>query len=295
MSQANLRATQLVVFANIFLIAVKLAVAIITGSIAVVAVLADSIFDFAGSLFAYFGVRKGREPPDTDHHYGHRKYESLSSLAQLLLISVVALLILVEAVRRVIAPVPLKIGYAELAMMAVTLVVDVLIVFYLRNYADAKSTAIQASIGNYTSDILQNSLVVVGLFSAMSGLYIADPIAAVVVSALMLRVVWNVGSNTLGELTDQSPSQSRLDKYASAVLSVQGVRSFHKLRARSVGGEVKVDLHIQLDRQMPLSRSHAVSEKVKQLLLKKFPEVKEVLIHTEPATKRFMRGPKFGS
>jgi len=295
MQSSNVRSTKAVVAANIFLISIKLAVALLTGSIAAIAVLADSLFDLAGSLLAYIGVRKGEAPPDVDHHYGHRKYESLSSLAQLSLIAAVALLIAIEAFKRLIAPFPLSISEAEIGMMLLTVAVDIGIVHYLKKNADARSSAIQASIGNYTSDILQNSLVVAGLFAASTGFYAADPLAALVVAALMLRVVYTISRGALGELTDQSPPQKTLDSYGKALMQVEGVKSFHKMRARSQGGEVKLDVHIHLDKRMPLSRSHSIAEKVKQKIKRDFPEVKDVLVHTEPATAKFMKGPKFGS
>ncbi len=291
----NLRSTKFVVTANLFLIAVKLLVALLTGSIAALAVLIDSIFDLAGSLLAYAGVKKGSEPPDSDHLYGHKKYETVSSLAQLALIAIAAIFIIGEALRRLASPIVLKIDLSDLAIMALTVIVDIGIVAYLKKKADTASPAIRASIGNYSSDILQNSLVLVGLFATGSGFFAADPIAALVVAILMLRVVYGVGRGAFGELTDSGPPMKQLERYAREIISVRGVKSFHKMRARTMAGEVRLDFHIHLDPKMPLSRSHAICEKVKQALLSEFPEVSEVLVHAEPATARFMAGPKFGT
>ena len=291
----SIRATKLVVTANLLLIAAKLIVVVLTGSIAVLAVLVDSLFDLVGSLIAYAGVKKGSEPPDSNHLYGHRKYESVSSIAQVALIAAAAILIIGEALRRLASPIALNITLADLAIMSFTVLVDVGIVTYLKKNADQDSLAIKASIGNYTSDIMQNSLVLVGLFSAMVGFAAADPIAALVVSVLMMRVVFGVGRGAFGELTDESPSQEKLEEYGAEILSVKGVKSFHKMRARMASGEVRLDVHIHLDPQMPLFRSHAITEMVKQAIFKQFPEVKEVLVHAEPATARFMAGPRFGT
>ncbi len=293
--KSNLKSTKLVVTANLLLIAAKLIVVLLTGSIAVLAVLVDSLFDLLGSLIAYFGMKKGAEPPDSNHLYGHRKYETISSIVQLSLIAITAILIIGEALRRLSWQVFLDITPADLAIMSFTVLVDIGIVAYLKKNADQKSPAIQASIGNYTSDIMQNSLVVVGLIATGFGYYVADPIAALIVAVLMMRVVYGVGRGAFGELTDASPSQEKLGEYASVVLSIKGVKSFHKMRARVVAGEVRIDVHIHLDPAMPLYRSHAISEMTKQALFRKFPEVKEVLVHAEPATERFMAGPKFGT
>ena len=293
--RANEKATKVVVAANVLLISSKLAVALLTGSIGVIAVLVDSCFDLVGSLIAYFGVKKGSEPADSNHLYGHKKYEPLSSLAQLSLITITAALIIGESARRLIFPARLDITDIDLALMFFTVLLDIGIVLYLRGKADTASTAIQATIGNYTSDIFQNSMVFVGLAAVGIGFPIADPIAALVVAGLMLRVVYGIGAGTFGELTDAFPQHGKLGRYGHAVLSVKGVHSFHKLRARMVSGSTYVDLHVQLDPKMPLAKAHETCAAVKYMLMERFPEIKEVLVHPEPYSKKSVAAPKFGS
>lgn len=291
----NLKATKVVMAANALLISSKLSVALLTGSIGVIAVLVDSCFDLVGSLLAYFGVKKASEPADFDHLYGHKKYEPLASLAQLLLIAITAGLIILESVRRLASPRPLEITAIDLAVMLFTVAVDVAIVLYLRKNADHSSTAMQASVGNYTSDILQNSLVFVALAAAGSGFPIADPIAALIVAGLMLRVVYKVGARAFEELTDASPPKGALEGYGKIVLSVKGVKSFHRLRARMVAGSAYVDLHVQLDPKMPLDKAHGICTAVRARLAAEFPEINEVLVHAEPYSKKLETVPKFGS
>ena len=292
---ANVKATKVVVAANLTLIATKLAVALLTGSLGVIAVLVDSLFDLAGSAIAYLGVKKGSEPADLDHHFGYRKYESLSSLAQLFLIGITAVLIINEGTGRLMSPKPLQITQVDLTLMLFTVAVDIALVIYLRRNADHRSHAIQATIGNYSSDIMQNSLVFLGLAAVGAGFYIADPIAALIVAVLMLRVVWKVGAGVFHELTDASPPKGKLEDYERAVLSVAGVKSFHRFRARSVSGHVLVDMHLQLDPKMTLEKSHALGHKVKERLMGRFPEISDALIHIEPYHGQEKRHPKFGA
>jgi cation diffusion facilitator family transporter len=291
----NLRASKAVLAANAFLILAKLVVAILTGSIAAIAVLIDSLMDMVGALFLYFGVRKGSEPPDVNHLYGHKKYETISSIAQISLIAIAAFLIAAEALNRFSHPRALDITLADLAIMAVAVAVDIWVVSYLKKHANLASPAIQASVGNYSSDILQNSLVLVGLFATGAGFHIADPIAALIVAFLMFRVVYWVGKGAFGELTDIGPPKEMLGRYALALRKVRGVKSFHKLRARIVGGETLIDVHVQLWPGLSISRAHAICASVKHTLIEKFPEVREVLVHPEPYSGPHKRGPKFGS
>ncbi|VVC00786.1 Ferrous-iron efflux pump FieF [uncultured archaeon] len=291
----NLAATKVIIGANVFLIGSKLAVALLTGSIGVIAVLVDSCFDMLGAAFAYFGIKKGSEPPDENHLYGHRKFEALASVGQLALIAITAVLIVAEAGRRLYFGVKLEVSMLDLALMLITVLVDIALVSYLKKYADAKSPAISAAIGNYTSDIMQNSLVFIGLFAAGTGLYGADPVAALIVAALMMRVVARVGKETLGDLTDISPPREELVAYGNAIMAVKGVKSFHKLRARKAAGLVHIDVHVQFPPKMAITSAHEACRQVKKELLSKFPEVKEVLVHAEPDDKWQKGAPKFGS
>ncbi|MCX8197360.1 MAG: cation diffusion facilitator family transporter [Candidatus Micrarchaeota archaeon] len=290
----NLKAARFVIATNVFLIVIKLLVAIWTGSIAIIAVLIDSIFDLVGSLLAYFGVKKASEPADADHHFGHGKYDSLASIGQLALIAIVSFWIIAEATKRLIEGRKLVVGQIELLLMLITILVDIGIVWYLTKKA-TKTLAIKASISNYTSDIAQNSAVFVGLAASSLGFPQADPIVAFMVALMMLRVVFKVGKETIEELTDKSPPRERLEKYAKEIMKVSRAKSFHRMRARVSGGKVHVDVHVQFDPKLSIKTVHDACRKIKQNIKREFPEVSEVLIHAEPHDRWQKGAPKFGS
>ncbi len=276
-------AAKLVLVANVFLISSKLLVVIWTGSLGVLAVLVDSIFDLAGGLLAYFGVKKAQEPPDHNHFYGHKKYGALSGLAQLTLIFLTAFFILFEAVERYFESRPLLITPLVLAVLVCTIIVNVLMSRYLsRKAREYGSSALSATAANYSSDILQNSVVLLGLFGSSLGLYRLDAIAAVIVSLLMIRIVYVIGSNSVRELTDGGPDDEVISKIRTAIMSQNGVLSFHKLRARSYSGGIYVDVHLQFPERMSLRRAHRISGAVKYAVIKAVPQVREVLVHEEP-------------
>jgi len=295
MESGSIRTTKVIIGANVFLIAAKLSVALLTGSIAVIAVLVDSCFDFIGSLFAYYGVKKSEEPPDLDHPYGHGKFGSLSSLAQLVFILITAFVIMWESARRFFSPEPLPITSLDLGVMALTIAIDIGLIWYLKKNADRKSPAIAAAEGNYTSDIAQNSLVLVSLLATGSGWLLADPVAGFLVALFMLRVVKEVGKGALSELVDEGLPKEQLEAYGNVIMAVKRVKSFHKLRARKVAGGVHIDVHVQLPPKISLTNAHEACRLVKKNLLEKFPDVKEVLVHAEPDDKWQKGAPKFGS
>ncbi|MEM4554432.1 MAG: cation diffusion facilitator family transporter [Candidatus Anstonellaceae archaeon] len=290
----NLRTISVVFVANVFLILIKAAVLALTGSIAVFAVLVDSLFDLLGNAFAYIGIRQANAPADVDHHFGHGKYDALASIAQLALIAAAASWILIEAIKRLIEGKVLAVGAVEILLALITVIVDIVFVWYIKKTA-SKTPAISAFLGNYTSDIAQNSLVLFGLVASMWGVYWLDPLVAVVVALFMYRLVVEVGKETIAELTDQSPPLAQLEKYGREIMKVKGVRSFHKMRARSASGKIQLDVHIQLSPRMNIKKAHEVCRKVKARLRKSFPSISEVLIHAEPDDRWQRDGPKFGS
>ena len=295
MARDNLQATKVIAGANVFLIVSKVAVVLLTGSIGVIAVLVDSCFDMLGAALAYAGIKKGSEPADSDHHFGHSKYEALSSVGQLALIAMTALLIVAEAGRRLFFGVRLEVTPLDLALMLLTVAVDIALVAYLKKYADSKSPAISAATGNYTSDVMQNSLVFIGLLAAAQGFPAADPLAALVVAALMMRIVARVGKEALSDLTDASPPREELEAYAAEIIRVKGVNSFHRLRARKIAGRVDINVHVQFPPKMSISSAHRACRQVKKRLVSEFPEVREVLVHAEPDDRWQKGAPKFGS
>jgi ferrous-iron efflux pump FieF len=277
----RMQVTNVVVATNALLIAVKVIVAVLTGSVAILATLIDSVFDLVGSLFAWLGVREAAKPADAEHLYGHKKIENLSGLAQVALIAIVALGIIAEAVRRIFANSKIDVNSLDLALMLFAVLVDVALAAYLRKKSEElKSAAIKASAGNYQSDVIQNSAALIGLALAGAGFAWADPIAAVLLSLLMLRVAYRIGRHSANELIDVSPPRAKLADIQETILHSPNVRGFHKLRARQLEGKIFLDVDVQLDDELPLHKAHALTHEIKKRLHK--IGVVEAVIHLEP-------------
>ena len=291
----KMSAARVVIATNIALIIAKASVAFLTGSIAVLAILLDSVFDLLGSFLAYLGVKEAAKPPDADHLYGHAKLENLSSLAQIALIAIVALGIVLEAVRRFVSQQKIEVNALDLGIIFVTIVIDVGLALYLRRKSrELHSVALEASAGNYFSDIFQNAVALAGLFFVGVGLFWADPLAAVVLSLLMLRVVYRVGLRSMNELIDVSPPKETLDAIRKTIRGEKYVKSFHKLRAREQENKIFLDVEIQMNPKLSLERAHYLAHKLKRKLGKIASEargasgasaVSDAVIHIEPFEK----------
>jgi len=128
----KLRAASISVGVNLFLIMVKLAVALATGSLGILAEVGHSVMDLAASGFAYWGIKLGSQPPDVHHHYGHEKYENLSSAIQMALLAGICVFIFYEVYRRLAFGFTLQVTNVAIAVMLASIVIDFITARFLR-------------------------------------------------------------------------------------------------------------------------------------------------------------------
>lgn len=279
----KLRAASFSIGVNAFLIALKSSVAFTTGSIAILAELAHSLFDMLASIFAYLGIRKAGEPADRTHLYGHEKFENLSSLAQTLLIVFTSVLIIFESVNRIFSPAKIEATELGLVVMVVTIAVDYFVSKYLHKASrDFGSSALEADAYHFTTDLWGAVTVIIGLGFVIAGFPVFDSIAAIIVAMLMLCISYRLGKKSLNALMDISPSQETMERIGSIIGSTKDVRHFHKLKARQSGSKLFIDVHVQLLPHITLRKGHYIAHRVKRRLVKEFPEIKEVTVHIEP-------------
>jgi len=279
----KLRAASFSIFVNVFLIALKGVVTVLTGSLAILAELAHSVFDMLASLFAYAGIKKAEEPADKTHLYGHEKYENLSSFAQTILIVVTSVLIIYEALSRIAAPRKIEATELGLVVMVVTIGIDYFLSRYLhRTSKKYGSAALEADAYHFTTDLWGALAVIIGLGFVLLGFPVFDAIAAITVALLMLWISYGLGKKSINVLTDRSPSDEVLERIEKIVASTPGVKSFHNLRARQAGAKIFIDLDMHVSPQITVRRAHAVSHNVKKRLMKEMPNIKNVNIHIEP-------------
>lgn len=281
--QKKLRAASFSIVANTFLILLKSFVAIISGSIALLAELAHSVFDLLASLLAYTGIKKAEEPADKTHHYGHEKFENLSSLAQTALIAIASFFIIYEAVARLFAPKNVEAIELGLVIMVVTVLVDYFVSRYLhRTSKEHSSSALEADAYHFTTDLWSAIAVIIGLGFVLLGYPIFDSIAAIAVALLMLYISFKLGRNAINVLIDRSPSEEMMKKIEEIVKKTNGITNFHNLRARQAGHRIFIELNIHVASKTSIERAHAIAHDVEKRLMSEMPEIKDVVTHTEP-------------
>ncbi len=278
-----------VFFLNLIVALAKLVFGYATGAISIASDGFHSLTDSASNVTALVGVRMARRPPDADHAYGHRKFETLASAA----IFFFLLLVLVEVVRTALGRlnaggVPHVTGLS-FAVMLVTLIVNLGVVAYESSAAKRlKSELLLADSHHTRSDVYTSLSVIAALVGVKLGYPILDPLAALLVAVFIGRSGWLIARETARVLSDATVLDEK--DVNAIVMSVDGVLGCHHIRTRGSADYAFLDLHVWARRDMPLHDAHALSHVVKDRLLEKYPELADVIIHIEPPPQGNSRG-----
>lgn len=266
---------------NLVVAASKIAVGAVTGAISILSDGFHSLTDSASNVVALVGVRLARQPPDADHPYGHRKFETMASVAILLFLLIVLFQILGAAIERLQTPVVPDVTWLSIVVMVSTLLVNLGVVRYERSAGRRFSSEILLADAHHTaSDLLTSAAVIAALIGVYLGYPLTDPIAALVIAGFIGRACWEIFRDTSRILADRMVLAA--EDIEAVVSTVPEVIGCHQIRSRGSADHVFLDLHIWMDSAMRLDDAHRVSHVVKDRIMARYPQVKDAVIHIEP-------------
>jgi cation diffusion facilitator family transporter len=270
-----------VLWINLAVAIAKITLGYATGAISILSDGFHSLTDSASNVVALVGVSAARRPPDQDHPYGHRKYETMASLGILVFLVVVLVQVLSASLDRLINGGTPRIFPEGIALMTVTLIVNLFVVRYeLREGRRLNSEVLRADAKHTRSDVLTSGAVLGALFGVWLGYPLFDPLAAVVVAGFIGHACWSIAREASGILSDHIVIAE--EEVRDVVQSVPEVLGCEKIRTRGAADYAFLDLHLWLDARTPLQAAHATSHVVKDKLMAKFPQLADVVIHIEP-------------
>jgi cation diffusion facilitator family transporter len=271
-----------VLFLNIAVALAKLVLGYLTGAVSVISDGLHSITDSFSNVAGLVGVRVARKPPDADHPYGHRKFETIGAA----LIGAFLMVAMIELGRatwqRLSAGSP---GPATPALsfvvMGATIVVNLLVTTYERRAGiRLQSEVLLADATHTRSDVFTSFTVIVALIGSRLGYPLLDPLAAIVVVGFIGHAAWEIFRGASDVLADRIVIAE--DDVRSVVMSVPAVMGCHEIRTRGPADYVFLDLHVWMASKTPLDQAHAVSHEVKDRLMARFPQIRDAVIHIEP-------------
>jgi cation diffusion facilitator family transporter len=267
---------------NLAVAGAKIGFGYASGAISILSDGFHSLTDAASNVVGLVGVHAAGQPPDADHPYGHRKYETVAAAA----VNVFLLLVFIEVLRnafnhltgRAQAP---DIPVAGIAVMAITIVINLVVVAYESRAAQRLASEVLLADAMQTrGDVWSSLTVIAALIGARAGLPILDPLAALVVAGFIAHSGYQVARATTGILSDRIViSDADLER---VVMSVPGVLGCHQIRTRGAADHVFLDLHVWLPPDMRLTEAHALSHVVKDRLMARYPQIADAVIHIEP-------------
>ena len=251
-----------------------------TGSLSMEADGLHSIFDSTANIIGLVGISLAARPPDSDHPYGHAKYESFASIGIAILLFTSCIQLILAAANRLQSGSTPEITDLSFIIMAITLVINIGVSTY--EYVlgkKLKSSILVADSMHTRSDIYASLGVILGLIAVDMGYPLADPIIALAICVLIIHTGLEIIRDTSPALLDRAPVEAKA--IVDLAESVDGVCSCHAVRTRGLASEIYVDLHIGVDAELKMDAANMVSDEVERAIKSKIPGVRDVVVHLE--------------
>ncbi|MCC5965591.1 MAG: cation transporter [Natronohydrobacter sp.] len=271
------------VLLNTPLAAAKIVAGLLAQSQALVADGVHSLSDLASDAAVIWALGHSHRPPDSDHPFGHGRFETLATLAIAVMLALAAGGILIDAGLRFLDPPQMAPGALALWVAALSIALKEGLYHYTKAVAKRTgSEMMAANAWHHRSDAATSVVALAGIGAAMLGAPWADALGAAIIALMLGRVAWVYGRPAIRELVDTAPSEETATRITDALMATPGVRDAHDLRLRHMGGAIQADVHIALDPAMTLSEAHRLTEAARAQVLATLPDVSEIIIHPEP-------------
>lgn len=276
------------IYGNLLLAFVKIVIGMVGNSKALIADAVHSASDVVGSLAVLFGLKAAKMPPDEDHPYGHGKAESIAAIIVAVLLFIVGIEIGRTSFTSFFKPAhPPEI----IALLAAFISIFLKEWMFRYKYALGKrlnSDAIIANAYEHRSDVYSSAAAMIGIGIAIIGtkvnmpiLYYADPAAGFVVAVMILKMAWDIGSESIHSTLDHVLHEEDIEPYKELVRNIEGVKEINTLYAREHGYYVIIDIKVSVDPYITVEEGHKIGKRVKSKLMEQ-KDVENVFVHINP-------------
>ncbi len=285
--QRGLRATFLGIAVNVVLGAIKFAAGIFGHSHALIADATESFADIFNSLVVWRGIVVAAAPPDENHPYGHSKAEPLAGAFGAVMLFAAAIWIAVKAFIQITEPHPSPKWFTLVALVVVIVVKEGLFRFVIGEGEATDNSAVKTDAWHHRSDAITSAGAFIGIGIALIGggkFSWADDAAAIFCAVIIGINGWLLLRPPLGELMDEVPDLKIVERIRQIAAGTNGVERVEKCFVRKAGHLYFVEMHVEVNPQMTVLRSHEIAHAVKNKIRETMPEVSDVLVHIEPMT-----------
>ncbi|MAY59823.1 cation-efflux pump FieF [Pseudoalteromonas sp. S3260] len=254
-----------------------------SGSASMLGSLTDSLMDITATLMSFLVLSYALRPADDDHRFGHGKAEALAGLGQAAFIAGSGCLLMFHGIERLINPVELSHSLLGVWVSIFAIACTLVIVFVQNKVVKhTESIAIKADSVHYKGDLILNAAVLLAILLAYYGVLYADPLFAIGVAGYLLYNSWDIATESASHLMDKELPDEEKQSIFEIARNHNDVYGVHGIRTRQ-GGKVKfIQLHLELDDNLPLIRAHKVADEVELMITQQFESEVDILIHLDP-------------
>ncbi len=278
------QASYMAISGNIFLTIFNLIVGVLSGSSALIAEGFHTLSDVTTSVLAFVGFKIGMKPADEEHQYGHGRAEPIVGLVIVVFLLVVAYEIISEAYAKIMLGgevVPPSMIAALMAAIGIGINYT-MSTYLMRSGAKINSPAIIADGKHQRVDIFSCISVLIGVVGSQFGIPILDTIISVFIALIILNTAFNLTKDNINILMGKLPSNQIIDDVKKAALVSECVKGVHSVKVNNMGPYVSAELHIELNKELKLEKSHKIAHEVEQSIIHNVESVKMVSVHTCP-------------
>jgi cation diffusion facilitator family transporter len=271
------------IVASASLTLIKFIIATLTNSLGILSEAMHSGLDVLAAIMTLYAVKMAMKPPDLEHHYGYAKFESLTSLGEIILLFIIAGWVLYEGLERILyRPVSPDITIFSFMVMAVSIIID-----FGRSrvlYKVAKkygSQALEADALHFKVDMLTSFIVIIGLaFVYLFNIPNADSYAAIAIAGTIIYTSLGLGRRTLDVLLDKAPKGIQA-QILESITGFEGIEKAHSIRVRKVGSETFIDMHIEVPRTFTHDKAHRIATDIENKIRNEILSNADVLVHVD--------------
>jgi cation diffusion facilitator family transporter len=241
-----------------------------------------SLFDGISNIVGIVGIFIAARPPDKEHPYGHQKYETVASIFIAILLLSVGFEIFRSALERFLVRNVPEVTTISFLIILGTMCINYLVTRYEHKEGMAlRSQVLIADSMHTKSDIYVSLSVIASLAAVRLGFPLLDPVIALFISLVIFRAGFRIMKENSAVLLDMSRLEE--EEICNLVLGVEGVMGCHKIRTRGGMGDIRIDMHVLVQADLPLEKAHLISHRVSKMLKAEYEDVADVVVHLEPA------------
>ena len=288
--QVAMKVSTISIVANFILTVLKLLAGVIAHSDAMISDAIHSASDVFSTIVVIIGIKISRKESDKDHPYGHERLECVAAIVLATILAATGLGIGYSAVTKILAgnyenlAVP---GILALVAAIVSIIVKEAMYQYTKVYArKIDSSALMADAWHHRSDALSSVGALIGIAGARMGFPILDPVASAVICIFIEKAAYDIFMDAVDKMVDKACDEETETALRECAAGQEGVLGIDLLHTRVFGNKIYVDIEIEADGELTLTKAHAIAERVHDAIEKNFPKVKHIMVHVNPVAEK---------